>query len=118
MEMSADGSFALISTGMANKVSRIRTVDNAVTATIPLDRYGWANGVAISPDGSFAYVTGGCFYCLVSRIRTADIKVTATVQAADNDDPDVEISPDGSFAYVANRVTDTVSRILVPPTIR
>ena len=59
--------------------------------------------IAVSPDGSFAYVTN---YdgCSISRIRTADNTVTTVdlrTSSGDGCNPSpIVISPDGSFAYV------------------
>ena len=62
--------------------------------------------IAVSPDGSFAYVTN---YdgCSISRIRTADNTVTTVdlrTSSGDGCNPSpIVISPDGSFAYVGGR---------------
>jgi len=64
--------------------------------------------VAITPDGTFAYVTGGVQ--TVSVIETASNTVVATVPVGDGP-AGVAITPDGAFAYVSNNLSGTVSVI-------
>jgi len=88
-------------------VSRIRTSDNAVTATVPVGSI--PENVAISSDGSIAYVTDDGSNT-VTQIRTSDNTVTAAISVGTYP-IDVAISPDDTFAYVTNLGDNTVSRI-------
>ncbi|MEV0946128.1 YncE family protein [Rhodococcus sp. NPDC049939] len=101
----------------SGRVSVIDTATNSVTNTIEVD--GDPYGVAITPDGTHAYITtvNG-----VSVIDTRTNTVTDTVWVGF--DGDVAITPDGTQAYVTqgwgintvsvidtstNTVTDTVA---------
>ena len=66
-------------------------------------------GVAITPDGAFAYVANGSSNN-VSVIATASNTVVATV-AVGNFPADVAITPDGAFVYVTNQFGADVSVI-------
>ncbi|MFD6225403.1 IPT/TIG domain-containing protein [Streptomyces sp. NPDC060232] len=66
-------------------------------------------GVAITPNGSFAYVANNGD-STVSVIDTATNLVTATVTGL-NGPIDVAITPNGNFAYVTNGSGNTVSVI-------
>jgi YVTN family beta-propeller protein len=92
-----------------NSVSVIATATNTVVATVPVGSISpW--GVAITPDGAFAYVTnkGG-----VSLISTATNTLVATVPVGSTDSvpAGVAITPDGAFAYVAIPTDNSVSVI-------
>jgi len=85
-------------TNLFDNVSVIDTASNTVTATVAVG--SGPEGVAITPDGAFAYVTNGNSGT-VSVIDTASNAVTATVTVV----PvplGVAITPDGAFAYVTN----------------
>jgi YVTN family beta-propeller protein len=105
--ISPDGSFAYVCDENASAVTRIRTSDNAVTATIFVGRN--PVGVAISPDGSFAYVANSEDNS-VTRIRTSDDAVIATIGVGALP-YNVAISPDNTFAYVTNAGGNSVTRI-------
>jgi YVTN family beta-propeller protein len=85
-------------------VSVIDTATNTVVATVPV--VGVPEEVAITPDGTRAYVTllngiNGS----VSVIATATNTVVAIVPMERENQPfGVAITPDGTHAYVANRV--------------
>jgi YVTN family beta-propeller protein len=83
----------------------INTANDKVTATIPVGSFPVA--LAISPDGSLAYV---CNFVdgTVSVIDTATNTVTATVSAGGPGDGAVEVTPDGTSAYVLNQNNITV----------
>lgn len=102
-----DGSFAYVTNAWSGSVSRIRSSDHTVTATIAVG----ANpmGMAISPDGAFAYVANAGDNTL-TRVRTSDDRVTATIRVGDNP-TGVAIAPDGTFAYVTNAWSGSVARI-------
>jgi YVTN family beta-propeller protein/autotransporter-associated beta strand protein len=75
------------------------------TITVGSDPFG----VAVSPDGSRAYVTTDGSSA-VSVIDTATNTVAATIGVG-NTPLGVAVSPDGSRAYVANEFSNTVSVI-------
>ena len=88
-------------------MSVINTSTNTVTATVTVGSN--SRGVAITPDGSDAYVTsptGGD----VSVIDTGTNSDTATVTVGSGP-RGLAITPDGSTAYVANGSGETVSVI-------
>jgi YVTN family beta-propeller protein len=105
--LAPDGTFAYVTDGNDDTVSRIRVADGTVTATIAVGDY--PDGVDISPDGSFAYVTN-LWSNTISRIRTSDDTVIATTGIG-RFPSSVAISPDGSFAYVTSAGADAVQRI-------
>ena len=88
-------------------VSVIATASNTVVATVP--KADQSFGVAITPDGAFAYVTNQNS-AQVSVIATASNTVVATVFVADQS-AGVAITPDGAFAYVTNFISNNVSVI-------
>lgn len=107
------GSFNL--NGSQNgSVSVIDTAKNAVVATImvPLSSFGHAFGVAITPDGKYAYVTVEQFVAdsegAVLVIDTSKNTLVAAVpkpQSVWIDPQGVAITPDGKYAYVAGTAT-------------
>ena len=80
---------------------------NTVTTTITVGSN--PEGIAITPNGNYAYVTneGGT---TVSVINTATNSVTATVTVG-NGPVGVAVTPDGKYAYVTNSGGTTVSVI-------
>ncbi|MFC5881829.1 beta-propeller fold lactonase family protein, partial [Streptomyces virginiae] len=85
----------------------INTATNTVVATVPVGDA--PQGVAVSPDGTRAYVTNyGAD--TVSVINTATNTVVATVPVGDAPQG-VAVSRDGTRAYVINAGDDTVSVI-------
>ena len=66
----------------------------------------WPNGIAITPDGKYAYVTDTNTATnqdgLVSVISTATNTVTATITVGGNPNHGVAITPDGKYVYVTN----------------
>jgi YVTN family beta-propeller protein/parallel beta-helix repeat protein len=87
----------------------LRATDYGVIATIPLGTNLDANDVAISPDGSVAYVTQGNTNN-VSVIDTAALSMIATIDVG-TQPYRVAFSPDGATAYVANMLSSTISVI-------
>jgi YVTN family beta-propeller protein len=71
------------------------------------------NGVAVSPDGTRAYVTG-FLSDTVSVIDTASNQVIDTVAVGDGP-VGVAVHPDGTRLYVANRREDTLSVLDLSP---
>ena len=105
----ADG-FAYVTNADSNNVSAIRTSDNAVVVTVPVGMGPY--GVAITPDGSFAYVTNQTTLGTVSVIRTSDNTVIDTV-AVGSFPVGIEIMPNGILAYVATSGSDKVTVIRI-----
>jgi YVTN family beta-propeller protein len=90
-------------------VSVIDTATNTVVATVPVGSFPF--GVAITPDGTHAYVTNQDSHT-VSVIDTATNTVVATVPVGTESAPrEVAITPDGTHAYVTNIFANTVSVI-------
>ena len=80
-----------------------------VTATVTVG--GAPVGVAITPNGEYAYVTNnGIHSDTVSVINTTTNTVTATVTVGSY--PwGVAITPNGEYAYVTNQFSNSVSVI-------
>ena len=95
-----DGAFVWAPRANANALSIISTATNTVTATIPVPNLPF--GVAITPDGKFAYVTQSDFFGGVSVIDTATHAVVATIPAETENPLFAAVSPDGAFVYVSN----------------
>jgi YVTN family beta-propeller protein len=93
-------------------VSVIDPANNTLVATIPVGDN--PNGVAITPDGTRAYVTNlgtvNELATTVSVIDTANNTVVATIPAGKLPFG-VAITPDGTHAYVTNTIDSTVSVI-------
>ena len=94
-------------------VTVIDTATNTIIATIPVGFGG--GGIAITPNGAFAYVVLDPDLNVVSVIDIATRSVIATVSIATRFAPvgpfGIAITPDGAFAYVTNLRSDTVSVI-------
>jgi YVTN family beta-propeller protein/autotransporter-associated beta strand protein len=104
-----DESLVYVTNSNSNTVSLINTANNTVVATINVG----ANplGVAVSPDGTRAYVTNnGLASNSVSVINTATNTVVTTINGFGLPSG-VAISPDGTRAYVTNIGTNNVSVI-------
>jgi YVTN family beta-propeller protein len=87
-------------------VSVINTATKTVVATVLVGNF--PVGVAITPDGAFAYVTNGLD--TVSVIATATNTLVATVPVGIRP-VRVAFTPDGAFAYVTNFYSNSVSVI-------
>jgi len=97
-ETLAQNAYITNASSLNTSVSVIDTATNTVTATIPVG--GGPFGVAVTPDGSKAYVTN-----LESATATVIAAATNTVVATipvGNSPLGVAVSPDGSKVYVAN----------------
>src|SRR5229473_694523 len=100
-----------------NHVEVFNTFTKTLVAEIPVQVQPL--GVAITPNGAFAYVTNSgkiCDICAaiqspsVSVIDTSTYQVVATIPVG-NYPIGVAITPDGAFAYVANFNSNNVSVI-------
>jgi YVTN family beta-propeller protein len=90
-------------------VAVIATASNTVVTTIPVDG---AIGVAIAPNGTFAYVGGDAG---VSVIPTASNSVVFIIPIPSGGElPDVAITPGSRIAYVVSRTARSVSVIYTP----
>jgi YVTN family beta-propeller protein len=83
------------------RVAVVNTASNTVTAIIPLGGVQGTPHVAVTPDGTTAYVTS-FIDNTVSVINTATNAVTATIPGLDQPDA-VAVGPYGQYAYVVNR---------------
>jgi YVTN family beta-propeller protein len=86
----------------------IDTATNTVMTTVPVGSFPFV-GVAITPDGTHAYVANGGSNN-VSVIATATNTLVATL-AVGSGPSGVAVTPDGAHVYVANRVPNNVSVI-------
>lgn len=89
-------------------VSIIDKTTGAVVATVPVG--GPATAVAVTPDGTRAYVTLKSFFGRVAVIDTATNTVVATIRVGAHPTA-LAVSPDGTRLYVANSRSRTVSVI-------
>jgi len=89
------------------QVSVIDTATNTVVATVAVGTN--PIGVAITPNGSFAYVANETDNS-VSVINTATNAVVTTVSVGSSPHG-IAITPDGASAYVANQISNNVSVI-------
>src|SRR6266849_7651759 len=108
---------AYVAQNASNSVWVINTMTDAAVAVIPVQFSPL--GLAITPNGAFAYVTNTgalCDFCSfnpppsVSVIDTATYSVVATIPVG-NYPAGVAITPNGAFAYVANFNSNSVSVI-------
>lgn len=88
----------------SNQVAVIETAENTVVATVTTEESA-PFGVAITPDGSAAWVSH--LAGAVSVIDTATNTVAATVPV-EGELTDLAITPGGDFAYVTNTSADVV----------
>jgi YVTN family beta-propeller protein len=97
-------SFAYVPDG--TNVSVIDTATNTVVAT--LSGLGSPFGVAVTPNGSFAYVTNfqGTTVAVIDRTNTVVATVPGLAQPFT-----IAVTPNGAFAYTGNLGNDTVSVI-------
>jgi YVTN family beta-propeller protein len=100
--------FAYVTNSLSNTVSVIDTATNTVLATItkPGPSSQFPAGVAVTPDGTKAYVT--CCGGELSVIDTANNTVLATILLGGLG-VGIAVTPDGKHAYVAINSSTTVS---------
>ncbi len=101
--------FAYVTNENSNTVSVIDTPTNTVVATVPVGIVPVS--VAVTPDGTHAYVTNAGPPGSVSVIETASNTVVATIAFPVGRTSAIAITPDGKLAYVANFTSNTVSVI-------
>ena len=109
---------AYVTNSQDNTVSVIDTATNTVVATVPVGTNPY--GIAITPDGTRAYVanSGAIDYNAVSVIDTATNTVIAHIPAGETP-TGIAITPDGTRAYVTDyqqggvSVIDTASNTVV-----
>jgi YVTN family beta-propeller protein len=108
MAFAVRGDWGLVSTEEGGTVHVVDTRKDSVLATIVIgDRTTKPTGVAISPDGLFAYVANGRAN-QVSVLDMKDRKVVATIPVGER--PwGVGLTPDGSTLYVASGRSNAIS---------
>ena len=79
------------------------------TVTVTATGLSEPRGVAVTPNGEYAYVTNGASNS-VSVISTATNTVTATIPVG-SDPLGVAVTPNGAYAYVTNIGSNSVSVI-------
>jgi YVTN family beta-propeller protein len=95
--------FAYVANVGNSTVSVINTGTNTVVTTIPLPAGSDPFGIAITPDGTRAYVANAGTPDSVAVINTATNTILTTIPFPAGSDPfGIAITPDGSRAYVAN----------------
>ncbi|CAM3769833.1 beta-propeller fold lactonase family protein [Smaragdicoccus niigatensis] len=102
--------------GITTTVSTLLSagVANADTVTTTIAVGNEPRDVAVSPDGSHAYVSNGSSDS-VSVIDTATNTVTGTLSVGSGP-RDLAVSPDGKTLYVANSASNTISLVDVAST--
>jgi len=105
------GRFAYVTNLSSNLVSVISTKSNTVVANVAVGSR--PVGVAVTPNGAFAYVSDSALFgglSGISVINTRTNTVVATVPVG-LDPQGLAFVPGGAFAYVANQLSNTVSVI-------
>jgi gliding motility-associated-like protein len=111
-----DGKFLYVTNNVANTVSVVNLISNAVIAVIPVGAYPF--GVAISRDGTKAYV-GYTFNNYLSVISTVSNTIVSTINLS-SPAQYLAISPDGSKLYapagtnltVINPATNAITAVV------
>lgn len=127
MAISPDGSSVYITLRGPDEnggVAIFDTVSNTVVTTIPM---GYPGGVAISPDGTTAFVTDASRRG-IAKVDTRTRAVSAVIEAAVAPDSDVVLTRDGRSGYVTwcysgghsglcvlDTVADRIRLVLQPP---
>jgi YVTN family beta-propeller protein len=93
----------------AGTITMISTATDAITGTISMGAYNGAASVALSPDGTTAYVANA-YSNTVSVINLTTDAVTATLPVGLFPDS-LTVTPDGRSVYVANSTGDSISVI-------
>jgi YVTN family beta-propeller protein len=90
----------------SNNVVIINTASNTVVNSI-IAGFNGPSGIAISPSGTFAYITNGNSANVVI-INTATNTVVNSITSGFNNPSGVSFSPSGTYAYVANENNNNV----------
>ena len=101
-----DGNFLYVMTGSGV----IDVVDTALRTVVASISIGSTGDIAISPDGSRAYVAAGLVYIIDTVTNTvvrSFVPETASISGIANNASSVVFSPDGSRAYVGVYTFDT-----------
>jgi YVTN family beta-propeller protein len=101
------GPFAYVPTRNTGRLAVVDLGAGTVIDTIAVDFGSW--GIAVSPDGSRAYVVDQAF-ANVRVINTATRSVIATIPVG-TDAWSAAVSPDGTRVFVSNSTANTVSVI-------
>jgi YVTN family beta-propeller protein len=105
--------YAYVANSSVDTVSVIDLTTNTITATWPAGLgFRQPKGVAITPNGSYVYVTNSnpSFGNSVSVIRVSDGSLVTTVGVG-TIPFGIAITPNGLYAYVANLLSNSVSVI-------
>ena len=109
--------YAYVVNSLSGSVSVINTATNTVVKTVKVaaasrDSQHGPLGVAVTPNGSYAYVTVGHGYSAgsVSVIEIATNTVVKTVKVG-NLPLGIAVTPNGKYAYTANLLSGSVSVI-------
>lgn len=118
------GGICYVTDGFKGTVLVVPTATNSIReiALVSMPPVPVPTGVAISPDGNFAYVSGGTLGTppAVNKgqlfvIDTRTNVVTSAIQAGGHFFTDVALSPDGTFALVTDHDTNNVLVINTDP---
>jgi YVTN family beta-propeller protein len=107
--ISPNGSRAYVQTVLTAGVFVIDTASKQVIAHIPVPS-NFSAGIAVKPDGSAVYASGGVRHPDVFVIDTSSNTLVATIPCPGGAQG-ITFSPDGRKAYVANEVKDAVDVI-------
>jgi YVTN family beta-propeller protein len=107
LAITANGEYVYVTNNDTTDVSVIRTSDNTIFKTIPVEIAPWS--IAITPDYSYVYVANHGSDT-VSVIDYFHDEVIGTFTVGDGPSC-VTIKPDGSYVYVSSEIDNTVSVI-------
>jgi len=95
-----------------NTVTVVDTATNTVSKVVP-GVGASPSGIAITPNGKYAYVTG---YNSIGTVSVIDIATSTVIQTlrVGGGPTQVAIDPAGTYAYVTNFTDNTVSVIQIP----
>lgn len=106
-----DQNFAIVPNYIVNAVTRLNLIDNS-NFIITNPNFKAPSGVAITPDGQYAYVTNSETPYAVFKIAIDSGEVVAMIEDSSFNAPiQIAITPDGQSAFVTNEDNDSVSRI-------
>jgi YVTN family beta-propeller protein len=96
-------------TGSDSVSITISSSSHTVIDTVSVGGAGYPSGVAVTPDGSYVYVTNQSDDAVVV-IQTSDNSVIDTISVGDRPNG-VAVTPNGSYVYVTNWWDNTVYTI-------